>query len=980
MISPQAGAGIIIPRLIEADLPIKRISEFSSREKSIRHGHISTFHVWWARRPLGACRAVLLASILPDPASPLCPAAFSHAAALRMAELRDRRGGRQRKWADGLELRAALLDFIADYADWENALDEDFNSTARALVQIAHESMGGTKGSRPLIVDPFAGGGAIPLEALRIGADAFASDLNPVALLQNRVLLEYAPKYGQRLPAMVRKWGLVVGEELERRTSTYYPRAKSAGPPVAFIWARQVQCTGPGCGAKIPLIRSLVLARRGKKSIALKFQPNRSLKRVDVTLQEVAGADAAGDGTVRRGSATCPVCEYTTPVSNVRAQLMEQRGGADTARLLCVVSRLDSGGKSYRLPAKEDEEALERAHSALRDFEAAGQIPDEVLPVMSGVFNAPLYGITRWSYLFAPRQLVAICTLNAIIDELRLAISKECGDAELTKAVVTCLFLARDKSLDFWTTLCSWISVGEKIGHTFGRQALGMVWDFAEGVPVSDMSGSWLRSVEYLAEVLDHCAKSIRHAGTTSLSSATSHPLPDDSALALVTDPPYYNAVPYADLSDFFYVWLRRSCAKDHPDLFSSALAPKEEELCEMSGWDPVRYPHKDAAFYEAGMGRALAEGRRVVVPNGIAVVVFAHKTTAGWETLLGALIAAGWTVTASWPIDTERGARLRAMGSAALGSSIHLVCRPREHADGSVRDEVGDWRDVVGVLPGRIHEWMPRLAAEGVVGADAIFACLGPALELYSRYSRVEKASGAPVPLSEYLEHVWAAVAKEALTMIFAGADATGFEEDARLTAMWLWTLAEGGAGGDDSLEGTSDADEEAPGKANASGFALEYDAARKIAQGLGVDLAALSSLVEVKGSSARLRAVTERTRSLFGRQESEAPTNQRKARSQQLALGFVAEIEAAEERGGWGEKGAPAKGATVLDRVHQGMILFAAGRADALKRFLVDDGVGRDNRFWRLAQSLSALYPAATDEKRWVDGVLARKKGLGF
>ena len=456
--------------------------------------------------------------------------------------------------------------------------------------------------------------------------------------------------------------------------------------------------------------------------------------------------------------------------------------------------------------------------------------------------------------------------------------------------------------------------------------------------------------------------------------------------MALVTDPPYYNAVPYADLSDFFYVWLRRSCAADHRELFATPLAPKDDELCEMSGWDPDRYPHKDARFYEDGMGRALAEGRRVLAPNGVAVVVFAHKTTQGWEALLTALISAGWIVTASWPIDTERCARLRAMGSAALASSIHLVCRPREAADGSLRsDAVGDWREVLAELPRRIHEWMPRLAEEGIVGADAIFACLGPALEVFSRYSRVEKASGEGVSLREYLEHVWAAVSQEALRMVFEGADATGFEADARLTAMWLWTLSTGEATGGVNAGDEAEADEDtgaeegqALKKARLTGFVLEFDAARKIAQGLGAHLGDLGHVVEVRGNTARLLTVAERTGYLFGKEQGEAPESKRKKKSPQQSL--FPDLERAEQEPGWGEKKAPRPGATVLDRVHQAIVLFAAGRAEALKRFLVEEGAGNDSRFWRLAQALSALYPSGSDERRWVEGVQSRKKALGF
>jgi len=276
----------------------------------------------------------------------------------------------------------------------------------------------------------------------------------------------------------------------------------------------------------------------------------------------------------------------------------------------------------------------------------------------------------------------------------------------------------------------------------------------------------------------------------------------------------------------------------------------------------------------------------------------------------------------------------------------------------------------------------MPRLAEEGVVGADAIFACLGPALEIYSRYSRVEKANGDAVKLKEYLEQVWAAVAKEALSMVFRDADASGFEPDARLTAMWLWTLksseTNGTTSGEDDDEEAEEMEEQSK-KPKNGGFVLEYDAARKIAQGLGADLGGLQHLVEVSGDEARLLPVVERTKHLFGKDEAEAPRANRKKKSVQMDM-FAALTESEDVEAIWKDKTVQRTGDTILDRVHQSMILFAAGRGEALKRFLVEDGVGRDAGFWRLAQALSALYPSSTDEKRWVDGVLVRKKGLGF
>lgn len=453
---------------------------------------------------------------------------------------------------------------------------------------------------------------------------------------------------------------------------------------------------------------------------------------------------------------------------------------------------------------------------------------------------------------------------------------------------------------------------------------------------------------------------------------------------AFITDPPYYDAVPYAYLSDFFYVRLRRSLNQIHSQLFAETLVPKNDEIV-------VDRPHqfstskKNITFYEKELTKAFAEGKRIVNPNGIGAIVFASKTTASWEAILRGVIDSGWIITGSWPIDTEMASRLAAQGQARLASSIHLVVRPRENPDGSLREEVGDWRDILQELPQRIHEWMPRLAAEGVVGADAIFACLGPALEIFSRYSSVEKASGELVTLKEYLEYVWAAVSREALSMIFSDADATGFEEDARLTAMWLWTLSTGVANGESGVEATEeetdDDDEESGSKSSKiSGYVLEFDAARKIAQGLGAHLENLSNLIEVKGDKARLLPVSERTRYLFGKEEAKAPAKRKnKSGAKQLSL-FETLGSAEEEDEDWGEKNVPQLGSTVLDCIHQSMILFAAGRSEALKRFLVDEGAGSDQRFWRLAQALSALYPSSTDEKRWVDGVLARKKGLGF
>ena len=968
-------------RLIEVDLPIKKISAHARREKSIRHGHISTLHIWWARRPLAACRAVLCAALWPDPGDPLCPEEFKQKASRLMQTFWDPMEVEDRDFGDPLELHKALLDFIADFANWDNSNKKEYLETSRALTQTAHEALGGIPGTRPLVVDPFAGGGAIPLEALRVGADAFASDLNPVAVLLNKVVLEYIPKYGQTLTDEVRKWGEWIKQESKKELAEFYQNDPDGAMPIAFLWARTIQCEGPGCGAEVPLMRSLWLAKRGNNSIALKMIPKKNEKRLDFEIIENASPQDVENGTIQRSSATCPICGYTTSPVSVKHQLKKRKGGTLDARLICLVTiRPNQRGRSFRLPTEHDIKLIHQANEELESQVNShtgflALIPDEPMDEKNAnLISGRGFGINSWGDIFLPRQALALTTLIKLVHKVG-KLMEDKYETGLIIATQTCLALAIDRVADRSSSLCRYdpSPTMSGINNTFARQALPMVWDFGEGNPISDRSGGWSQSLGWLTSVIEYETKGLDTQGTAELASAKINPLPDNSTHIFFTDPPYYDAIAYADLSDFFYVWLKRSLGPLYPSLFQSELTIKEEE-CIVN-----KYTGKSREYFENSIKISMDEGRRVLGPNGIGIVVFAHKSTSGWEAQLQAMIDAGWTITASWPIDTEMANKVAAIGQARLMSSIHLICRPRENPDGSLRiDDIGDWRDLLQELPVRIHEWMPRLAEEGIIGADAIFACLGPALEIYSRYSSVEKASGGQVALKEYLEHVWAAVAKEALNMIFKGADATGFEEDARLTAMWLWTLSTSVNGNGSSKTITSDEGKESKSTVS-GGFTLEYDAARKIAQGLGAHLEKLTKLVETKGNKARLLPVEERATYLFGKEEGQTPKGRKKKKGKQLTLSTLLD-EVIEEDEDWGDMKAPPAGTTVLDRIHQAMILFAAGRGEALKRFLVEDGVGRDDRFWRLAQALSALYPSNSNEKRWVDGVMARKKGLGF
>jgi len=1016
-------------RLIEVDLPIKRVSVHARREKSIRHGHISTLHIWWARRPLAACRAVLCAALWPDPADDLCPPEFRAAVARALVDfaetartnlkLTDNSPESFQRWQRTTEttmrstdpknwpdMRYALLDFIADFANWDNSTSPAYLQVARALTQAAHEALGGLPETRPLVVDPFAGGGSIPLEALRIGADAFASDLNPVAVLLNKVVLEYIPRYGQAefsfanptratetvtvhgLAEAVRYWGEWIKREAERELAEFYPKDPDGATPIAYLWARTIISEGPDDGTgmpiEVPLIRSFWLAKKKGQNKALRWVRDEqgqvmtetvtvtytdgvthTVRRPLLEIFEPQNEKEVAEGVVDRGNATCPVTNYTTSVESVRRQLIPRMGGANDARLFAVVTiQPHQSGRIYRLSTPQDEAVVVKAVAELQRRMEAYQgelslVPDEPTPQKGGSFSQRIYGMNRFCDLFTSRQLLALTTLVKLVRQVENKLISH-DDGGYTLAIQTCLAFAVDKQADLGNSLNRWEPIAQCPRQLFARQAVPMVWDFAESTPLGTSSGSF----EVLVSGIVSALTKIGHdwlMGQSQTANATAHPLPNGMSQCFFTDPPYYDSVQYANLSDFFIVWFKRTIGDKLPLIFSTPLSPKDEECIV----DLIK--GKDNAYFERTMQQAMTEGRRILSPHGIGMVVFAHKSTAGWETQLQAMVNAGWTITGSWPIDTENSSRMNAIGTASLASSIHLVCRPRQ-----TDIPVGDWREVLYELPQRIHAWLPRLASAGVVGADAIFACLGPALEIYSRYDRVETASGEVVTLGEYLEYVWAAVSKEALATIFKGVDTSNFAEDARLTAMWLWTLSM------DSPEA------ETGDKVIASlGYTLEYDTARKIAQGLGANLPALNTLVELKGDKARLLAVRERMESLFGlkdlRQLSQPAAPKPRAPKPQRDMFTV--LGVVEEQAQMAQLKLQAQaGQSMLDRVHQAMLLFANGQGDALKGFLVDDGVGRDPQFWNLAQALSALYPAPTDEKRWVDGVLARKKGLGL
>ena len=789
-------------RLAEVDFPIAKVSEHAAREKSIRHGHPSTLHLWWARRPLASSRAVLMALLLPDPCDPHCPEAFKKEARQILLGMH----GRPQGWAETIQpdagLRQVILNFIADFANWDVAADRSYLEVGRALVKAAHGQ------EAPLVVDPFAGGGSIPLEALRLGCETFASDLNPVACLILKVMLEDIPRHGAGLAEELRKAGGEIKRQAERELADLYPPDSDGATPIAYLWARTVRCEAPKCGAEIPLMRSFWLCKKEKRKRALRHRVVRTgnaSPRVEFEVFEPNADKEVHAGTVTHAKATCVCCGTVLPPKRVRAQLATQKGGADVvfdesghrtggARMTVVVTlRPGQMGRQYRLSTAADYDAVRRAQERVArivgEWEREGKsglcpVPNEPTPVGGGsgagrAFSLWTYGVKTFTNFHNARQAIALERLCALL-------RGGCFGEEIVLAI--------GKLSDLANAFCEWEPIAECPRHVLSNGRIKPSWDYAEGVPTGESSGSFLVCARNLASGVDS-VDGIAEVASLHLLAAQDSTLADESTDIWFTDPPYYDAIPYSDLSDFCFVWLRRVLTEEHllrdPFDSSNPLTPKNSELVQ----DEMREGDgrvKDRMFFEEGMTAAFTEGRRVLRNEGIGSVVFAHKTTEGWEALLSGMIRGGWTITGSWPIATEMRSRLRARDSAALATSVHLICRPRPE-DAAV----GDWAEVLRELPRRVSAWIKRLQGEGIRGADLVFACIGPALEIFSRYRAVETAEGHEVELSEYLEKVWEVVGRAALQQVLGKAEAeTGnglagaLEEDARLTALFLWTL----------------------------------------------------------------------------------------------------------------------------------------------------------------------------------------------
>ncbi|HZF53110.1 MAG TPA: DUF1156 domain-containing protein [Polyangiaceae bacterium] len=789
-------------KLIEVALPLDAINAASAREKSIRYGHPSTLHLWWARRPLATARAVIFAQLVNDPG-------FQQGGGFRY--------GMNKK--DAAVERKRLFDIMKELVKWENTTNEDVLEAARAEIRRSWREVCALNKDHPQAAelfnpekmpglhDPFAGGGTIPLEAQRLGLEAFASDLNPVAVLINKAMIEIPPKFSGRAPVGplpvgaqvtttewpgatglaedVRRYGAWMREEAEKRIGHLYPKVEITAEMardrtdlkglvgqkltvIAWIWARTVKSPNPAFShVEVPLASTFILS--GKEGRETYVEPMVEGDRYRFAVRVGKPLRDAGEGTKAKGRGAdfrCVVSNTAISGDYIKAEGQAKRMGA---RLMAIVAE-GARGRVYIAPTDEMESIARKAEPTWR--------PSSDVPArLTGGTCVP-YGLKEWADLFTARQLVALTTLSDLVGEARERVRQHArasgmtddgasldaggtGAAAYAEAIGVYLTFVVEKLTESHSSLCTWSNSpkNELVVSTFRRQALPMTWDFGEANPFADSSGSISKTVEAVARVLP-TALPARARGTSSQGDAQTQSLTTGKFVS--TDPPYYDNIGYADLSDYFYVWLRRSLRGTFPSLFATMAVPKAEELVAT----PYRHGSKDKAeaFFLSGMTEAMRRLAEQAHPSAPLTIYYAFKqsetksdtgtSSTGWETFLEAVHRAGLALTGTWPMRTERDQRSIGIGTNALASSIILVCRPRP-ADAPTASRREFHRELNIALPAALDEMTKGADEERspVAPVDLSQAIIGPGIAVFSKYSAVLEADGSVMPVRTALQ-----------------------------------------------------------------------------------------------------------------------------------------------------------------------------------------------------------------------------------
>lgn len=955
-----------VRKLIEVALPIREISAESVRDKSLRHGHISTLHLWWARRPLAAARAVVFASLVPDPDDPRCPAEFRGAVERLLkkqvpVELKYYDRGPNKipdedpyRPYEGMPdtLRNRLLMFIAKWSpetlafeagkrekapapkellddrslvkwetsDPENAQGREVLRLARELVKVAHG------GNAPTVLDPFAGGGAIPLEAGRLGCQAIANDYNPVAYLILRATCEFPQKYGKpgirrvkeeylgtvteierEVPNVlvhdVEKWAKWILERARGKIGHLYPPGKDGRPVVGYLWVRTAPCANPSCRGNIPLLRSLLVCNKPGKKVALTMEADKAKKTIRFGIAKGKEFKKV-EGTKReRGPVICPFCGQPTSEAELRAAGQAGRMGE---RMVGVIVE-GRGGKDYRPVEETDLRAFAEAAGIEVEKPAEFILPeinaddsDDNVSNSTGI-RVHLYGMKTWGSLFNSRQLLAMQTFVGCLHEALELMVEEFSDEEYRKVVGVYLAFLLSRISQRMSNVGLWDAGFEKINHPFGRQAIPMTWDYPETNPFSESTGSIEGQIGWIVRVIQR-ESSLSEPATVTRGDGAALSLTKASCDAVVTDPPYFDAIAYGDLSDYFYVWLKRGLGDVIPEALVTPLTPKTDEATALKHRHQGDAEKADAHF-KSKLGSVLGEAHRVLKPDGIISIMFAHQSTKAWIALVHAIFDAGLTINATWPIDSELTTALKA-STSALASSVTVACRSR------VEGSAASFKNVRKEIEQVVQESVKRFWSYGFRGADLIVACYGPAVGVFGKYERVEKADGTPVGVPELL-HLARRAARDAIAGEFRG--------DNLSTLYYVWA----------NLYGTAEqAWDDARLVVQIGGDA---DSAMEVARGHGIFV--------VDGSKCRLALLGDR-----------------------------------EKRRGLGADRNP----PLIDALHRSMLLWRGEQRHELVTYLAERDLLGDGPFWKLAQALFEVLPRDVADWKLVNALLGERQTL--
>ena len=724
-----------VKKLIEVALPLEAINKESAREKSIRHGHPSTLHLWWARRPLAAARAVIWSSLVDDPSSH--PEQFPT---------------EEEQTAE----RERLFRILEKLVVWENSNNPEVLDEARA------EIMKSTNGNPPALLDPFAGGGAIPLEAQRLGLEAHAHDLNPVAVMINKAMIEIPPKFAGQPPVHpdatvleggwrgaaglaedVRYYGEWMKQEAFRRIGHLYPKVKDEQGKertvIAWIWARTVKCPNPACGCEMPLAGSFELSKKKGKEACVIPQFDYEQKKITYKVRTGKGEIPEAGKTSRGAKFKCIMCGEATTPDYIKSEAMHGRMGT---QLMAVVAE----GERERLYISPDKE-----HQHIAIVDKPENYPQGQIAGDRRALWTPLYGLANFEDLFTNRQLTALTTFSGLVAEAQAKVVADGGSEEYGKAVGVYLAFVVDKMVDYHSTICIWHTTRELVANAMRRQAIQMTWDYAEGNPFCNSSGCFQNMYGWISKTLS-CLVPGRPG------SAIQYDAQSDNGLRNImvsTDPPYYDNIGYADLSDYFYVWMRQSLKNTYPDLFRTMLVPKAEELVAT----PYRFGgsiEKARNFFEDGMLKTCKQIFQYAHEDVPVTIYYAYKqsetnddqtASSGWETMLSAIIQAGFSLVGTWPMRTEMTTALKGNVNA-LASSIVLVCRKRP-ADAPMCTR----RDFINTLKRELKPALQKLQASNIAPVDLAQSAIGPGMGVYSRYSKVLEADGTPMSVRSALQ-----------------------------------------------------------------------------------------------------------------------------------------------------------------------------------------------------------------------------------